>query len=407
MTITRPLICTFALLAGGCSETKSPQPQPTVALTSLKMCTKPPPPSCPFYTCGGNSPVINAFPINGVRSDGECNLEGVQLVPDSLSGGLNNLCNGSTLDVRDNKLIGLRSNGTTACEEDQLKNATFVLRSHVDRTDGSGKRTLTVQITDIQDYTADNGETRKAYRMNAGKGPLCNPLDSSDARVTLGLDLIPGLSDPPMDRNFVIPVTSELYDRLGHAVPLGIGWERKTPDWLHLACVDDALAKRSLYDLYSDSVEHSRAALMMLVANYCGNLHVTMRGVYVAWQLLDDSSKPKHPVTRAQKSDADVMLEAEWGPEGAVCVSEPRLLYRDGPSAQVPTDLPADLANICPSNCAPDAWANALRECDKIKPASAKPGYVPANSKKLAKCDACGAACKGRRFHSYVVPGPQ
>ena len=56
----------------------------------LKECEAPTPPACPRPSCGGNSPVINTFPVNGLRPDGECNHEGAQLMPESLTGGTDN-----------------------------------------------------------------------------------------------------------------------------------------------------------------------------------------------------------------------------------------------------------------------------------------------------------------------------
>src|SRR5687767_13755419 len=68
----------------------------------LKRCA-PQPRECPPSSCGHNSPVINAFPINGFRPDGECSPEDVQLVPQSMKDGGG--CAGATLDFDGNDLI--------------------------------------------------------------------------------------------------------------------------------------------------------------------------------------------------------------------------------------------------------------------------------------------------------------
>jgi hypothetical protein len=360
------------------------------------------------HSCGGNSPIVNAFPINGLRPDGECDPEGVQLMPGSLSGGVNNKCDGSTLGVAHNALVGVKPDGSYACEGDALKGASFVVRSWVPKDkSGSALRTLTIHITDVQPYTADNGEIRNGYRMIGDGKSLCNAGDASDARQTLGLPVISGLApDPPAGKDLVIPVSSELYDALGRPIDVDLTWARKEPEWLSLACVADALGERSLYDLDTDNVDNSRAALMMLVANYCGDRHVTLRGDKIAWDFVDDSAPGTQTVSH--RTSEQTMLEAKWGPSGAVCLSQPRLLYRDGLPPHVPADLPDDLKAICPG-CSPDQWSDAVRACKALTWGAAafreRPfaGYT-ARHKPLATCETCTTdECKGRRLHSYVV----
>jgi hypothetical protein len=260
---------------------------------------------------------------------------------------------------------------------------------------------------------ANNGEMRTAYRMTTNDGSLCKQTPSEKARDTLGIEKIKGLTDPTPGNDLVIPVLSELYDRLGRPVaPQRSKWMDKRPEWLSLACVEDALAKRSLYDLYTDNVKNSRAALNMLMANYCNDRHVTTRGVEIGWELADDAAAPRAE-TISQRTSSQTMLEAKWDEHGAVCLSEPRLLYRAGPVAQIPTKLPPDLDKICPECKTPTKWADAVRKCAELDWArenlkdnalSLLSPYVA--HAPLTDCESCPAnTCKGRLFHTFVIPG--
>lgn len=362
-------------------------------------------PYCPRTACGANSPTINTFPTNGVRPDGECNNDGVQLMPAMVMGGPNGKCNGTTLTMRNNELVTLNpKDRSEACVGKDLEGATFVLRSWVKKN--GAYNTLTVKIAEVVPaYQADEADEanqtdhadhawrpRVAYRMTDEKGAsLCTAKGATDARSQgLGLEALAGLTDPRPGRDLVIPVRSELYDRDGHAVPISTRWRSSDAEWLNFACVDDALAKRSLYNLYSDDTTTSRAALMMLIANYCGDLHATGRGRRIRWEIGSDS-----PAAAATD-----LLEAKWGPHGAVCMSSPRELYQDGPAPTVPHDPQADLLKMketCPTCTTPEAWANEMRACQTMKDKHAPPPP-------RLRCDQCTTEdCKAVGLRSYVV----
>ena len=365
-----------------------------VGSADVPFCDEPPPEICTWVQCGSNSPTINSFPINGLRPDGECNFEGVQLLPGSMLGGENGACDGATLEVRYNELIGLRPNGTF-CKGEQLKGATFVVRSWVPN-DRSGRKTLTVHIDDVTTYAPKSHAARAAYRMTTDDGEsLCKSKASSAARNKLGIPILTGLTDPPAGKDLVIPVWSELYDRVGKFQKVELRWKRRESAWLSLACVDDALAKRSLYGLYTDEFETSRAALLMLAANYCGNLDATMRGVEINWEAFDDDDPT--PASVDPK-----MLEAEWSSSGAVCLSKPRILYTDGATPHLGI-LRGDISKACPG-CAADAVIQAIRECKAVGERPAPAGSTPHAS--LPTCEGCtGPKCKGRHLRSYVRAG--
>jgi hypothetical protein len=389
--------CTWvAFTAIGCKgATAPPAPAPpapstsqpaaggTVAAANVDYC-EPGEPECMLTSCGGNSATINSFPINGLRLDGECNPDGVQLLPGSMLGGVEDRCRGSTLTVRDNQLVGVRRNGTVACEGHDLAGASFVVRSWVKKPGSEERRTLAIRITDMKLHRADGAtQERMAYRMISDGQSLCTASGSSKARQDLGLELITGLTDPSeSEKLYVIPVWSELYYRGGIRVPTKGKWRAQSPEWLNLACVDDGLAKRSLYGLHTDNVSRSRAALNMLVARYCGERHITKRGVNIAWEQV--------PALK---------LEAKWGPEGAVCVSRPRLLHLDGDDAKIPSGLTDDPATVC-SNCSTaKEWLDKLRACEYAY----RPGHAPATA--IPTCEDCSSpACNSPALQSYIVP---
>jgi len=321
-------------------------------------------------------------------------------------GGKQNKCKGATLDFEDDKLIGRARDGDVACSDDELEGASFVVRSWKHES-------VRISVEQVSQYKADNNESRTAYRLveddaarhdgAAGGGhgerrSLCTADAARDLRQHLRLEPLKGLlPDPPEGQDLVVPVRSELYNALGVPFEINHKWQRPERDWLNLACVDGALAERSFYDLYTDSLARSRAALMMLTANYCGDHPFTMRGTRIEWNKPDPGQR-----------------EALWGEDGALCLTDkPRLLYKGdsfGPGPHIPSALPDDLKDICedpPSDRAagqppkpgngkpctsPEAWAAAAHVCAHRAP-------VPMT------CDAVcpGGQCDPRTLASSVV----
>src|SRR5262249_30591872 len=138
-------------------------------------------------------------------------------------------------------------------------------------------------------------------------------------------------------------------------VPTRGAWKMRSAEWLNLACVDDALAKRSLHRYFTDDAAASRAALAMFVARYCGERHITKRDVKIEFEIADD---------KTAKLDAK-KLEAKWGPDGALCVSRPRMMYLDGATPKIPSgsNNQDDVATVCSDCTTPNAWLEHLRDC--------------------------------------------
>lgn len=358
-------------------------PKPEVAAAMLKTCKKPEwleRGECRPAACGGNSPVVNTFPISGVRPDGECNPnDGVQLVPKSIeTADATSPCKGTTLDIDGNQLVGRDHGGDAICKGKALEGASFELRNWANKT-------ARIKIVGVIDYDVPfNHERRVAYKLESVAAPnesLCGSAGAKKLRAQLGLDwktwndLVDSAAASGDD--LIVPIRSELYHLDGSPVATNPKWANQDPNWVHFACVTDALAKRSFYDLYTDDVARSRAALRMLTADYCGGTPMTLRGLNVDWAGL------KHTT-----------IEASWGADGARCLGEPRLLYQ-GATRKPPDNLPDRLKNLCP-NCTADQWDTKARTCKG----------EGGSERTIAKCTACPAeGCNPRELRSFVVPG--
>lgn len=384
--VMRSLLVASIALVGACESCKNaPNPVAPPPPPGAKKCKEPSwtTGTCRPGACGGNSPVVNSFPVGGLRPDGECNPnDGVKMLPGSMTGGK---CHGATLDLDDNELVGRAGkHGKIVCRGMELKGATFSLRNWKD-----DEASITIKEVD-QNYTSPvNHERRTAYLMvsTGDTGSLCARAPGEAFRKKLKMksdewskeyeDHDPGAS------LLAIPVRSELYDFKGTNVPEDLDWESHRIDWLHFACVDDALAKRSLYDLYTDNIERSRAALRMLTADYCGGQPATRRGIKIDWVGIDHKT-----------------LEAAWTPEGAACLSDARLLYA-GATQAVPTAPPAWFKPCTDKPCStPKEWLDQVRACvgkgDDGEIRKAKP-----------LCQDCPPeGCNPRELRSFIVPGP-
>src|SRR5262245_35870091 len=134
MQSSRRLVIAMAVMAGACKKTappgnvsaaghRDPARCPTIHSAEIRVC--------PSQNCGGNSPSINGFPINGLHttpvsdadpSHGCPNREDVSLTLDSLEGP--HCESGAMLDVDGYMLFGSKG-GRRVCEGDQLEGASF------------------------------------------------------------------------------------------------------------------------------------------------------------------------------------------------------------------------------------------------------------------------------------------
>jgi ADYC domain len=300
--------------------------------------------------CGGNSPMVNSFPVNGaaIHGDGACNPEGVQIVPNSVNNG--KCAPGSNLTFDGTNLVAVH--GADKCQGDDLEHSTFEIRN-------SKGTSLTLEIAkvkpvgSVQGYRIvvaekqtdkadkDKGEADKTDKRKS----LCDPDTSNKVRSGLGLPPYPtykikGQPDAADDGNadFVVPIGGPIYS--DHVKEID-----KSGALFNLACADDALAKRTFYSLFEntpDSEMTDLAALRMLTATYCGRPY-TKHGMEIGWA-------KKKPATH-KAGDA----EARWEEDHVTCIQEPRLglLKQKG---VMPSDLPDELT--------PDGCKDKKHPCD-------------------------------------------
>lgn len=304
---------------------------------------------CPSGTCGGNSPAVNTFPINGVRKNGQCNREGVQLMPGTLRGGGCGQAASLIYDEKNNVLLGVNADSTEACREQAMVGATFDIRSF----NGS---TLTITISDSR-MLEHPYEAHRGYKLEVGGHSLCESGASSDARTALGLTPYPpvgaiGPLDP--DSDLIIPLEGEMWaasEQLADIWYAEVDRDKLlTGRWTHFACVEDALAKRTLFNLNpTGNPAKAHAALHMITANYCGIHAYTMRGIKIAWE--EDV-----PNQWGQ--------EAAWDENRALCLDKPRLLWQSD-HASVPSGPDVPKPPTCMSGpCTVDQWLAGVRaEC--------------------------------------------
>jgi hypothetical protein len=294
-------------------------------------------PTCKPPDCGGNSPVVNGFPINGFSKDaaGACNPGGVQLLPRSLEGG--GCGSGADLGFEtQGRLIGRRGD-TVVCSGEQLTGATFLVRSHA-------RATMAFTIAGVRKFRV-GGADFEGYRIESGGGSACEPQVAERVRRQLGV--VGDQTKPVSDAE----LTAAGYT-FGPHDDLVIADTRA--QWFNLACAGDALAKRTLLGLQVADDGHNETALRMLTANYCGKPY-TVRGMKVEW-------------IRALLTGA---REARWTAGKAICIDTPRLMKLevvDGVPFP-PNKLPAQLQPRGCENqtCDENSWTLALLTECKLK----------------------------------------
>jgi hypothetical protein len=328
---------------------------------------------CKPLDCGGNSRVVNTFPVNGFTKgrQGACNIAGVQLLPQSLQGGGCGSGADLALDPTGTRLIGTRR-GEVVCSGERLAGATFTVRSFT-------KAALAFTIASVRPIQGLHDKTYEGYRIESGGASACEPEVAQ--RVRRQLDLVakepepgPSVAAPPTPAghqpgphdDLVIPVDGPLYDSRDQLI------EDSRAHWFNLACAGDALAKRTLYDLHVGGNDAGNdTALRMLTANYCGKSY-TVPGIEIGWLPADERLK---------------LLEARWHAGKAVCIDTPRLMTLQVTKGETynPALLPAQLQpEGCTKGASCDApgWIAALRaecqipSCDAFDRKSELESYV-------------------------------
>lgn len=371
------VVSSIALASGlaGCKPTAltpAPAPAPEGPDFSVTLCKLPIIPAsggCTTSDCGGNSPIVNSFPVNGFSKDasGVCNQLGVQLIPHSLEGGHCGRGAELGLDATGTRLIGTRQ-GQVVCTGEELTGASFLVRSFAHATQA-------FLISNVRQIAMlDGAHQYEGYRIESSGGSACEPATALRVRHQLGLpetqiplDAMPkpaGYQFGPHD-DLVIAVDGPLYDLHDRVLT------DSRDHWFNLACAGDALAKRTLYNLYTASDDaRNETALRMLTANYCGKPY-TVPGVELEWE------RSSEPTTKTRAE------EARWHAGKAICLDTPRLMtvqVGDDKKPISPADLPDRLQpKGCEKHdCDAGQWALHVRaECGGLPTCIGMRGIQP------------------------------
>lgn len=136
----------------------------------------------------------------------------------------------------------------------------------------------------------------------------------------------PNTSDPHKD--MVTLIYGETYNRVTNEV---VGGQSR---WFTIACVAEAAFKMKMMDYHPTGTRHAtrdqrRATLRMVTADYCGDgTPYTVDGTSVAWRNANGSVTP---------TIAETSLEAKWGPEGALCLDDPRWADPESVHCEIPS----------------------------------------------------------------------
>jgi hypothetical protein len=318
---------------------------------------------CPSATCGGNSNIVNSFPINGLRS-GCANAEGLTLVSGSLTGSKNTACNGKDLAV--NETGELIAKDEPGCDPTDLIGARFAIKS------SKSSNEEFIAIEDYGETNANSEDLYYGYLLTEWPAPaggakahsLCERESSNEWRASkvklkrranppVDDQLKPSAKDKELlflsvkallahsngDKSILEkpPLDSEVLDsplaiaHLGELYNEDEEWIREAgTDWINIACVRDALAKVHLRKICvagakpaheaEEYVKKRQAALRMMTANYCKSEHYTAREVDIGW----DSTAPLG-------DDPDHLIgdvEAVWNENGALCINHARAIWR-------------------------------------------------------------------------------
>jgi ADYC domain-containing protein len=358
---------------------------------------------CGSPHCGGNSPVINQFPINGLHSGGCKNLQGLSLDRGSFRSAPKKTCLGTdlTLVARNDGLVATDSHDQEVCSGQELVGGVFSITF---QAEGAPTQRLLVKIADLAMIPLAGGvESIPAYLFTTVEtnAPLCRAEVGVAWQHSQPTSSLAPTTEPSLADYAVIMTNGDVYDEKGQPIPEGKN------GWFNIACADDALAKLRLYGMdrktrtlsgerlrpagltdyeieigpYFDpladplSAEGQHAALNMLTANYCGTAeHYTRHGIKIGWptkpgtpalkpkQSAPKSSASDHPMCSNQKSNPK-SLEALWGKSGAVCVCRSRLWLTD---TLIPSDrLPGSCKN---GRCGEQTFLDQAAACPQPVP---------------------------------------
>ncbi|HEU4727768.1 MAG TPA: ADYC domain-containing protein [Kofleriaceae bacterium] len=324
---------------------------------------------CHSSSCGGNSPVVNTFEINGLHPDGCLNADHVALDPDSLDLAGTRCASASKkhyLDFAesggstDYQLVATPATNepdNQLCEGADLVGATFMVASEdhkeqhkyvISRMGATAIRDSLQSATVAAAQPAAGSKTRTAYFI----APLARP--SQSLCMTAPPESPGDTPTPVLHRSVSVPkwrassqptlpdispetlpfyaiiVPGAVYNRNAVLLPGSMHTlpghrDGSSGRWFNIACTSDALAQIELDGVLNDPITETTAgsrlpALHMMTARYCGHVSATTRGTPIGWHIAGRSSTTR---------EASPVVEAQWDNDGASCIAHSRLWMLD------------------------------------------------------------------------------
>lgn len=247
--------------------------------------------TCSWCTTIGNSPIVNGASVSDVSLVGP-NSSGIKVV-----GIQDSHLDYYTLaiDPDTEGFMGIDLND----ESRTLRGSDLVdSKVHLQMSNGG---VVVLNITEVDESVAS--WSNSGHDVVAYKAIYYNQ--------NVAMSLCPSAN--PENQWFTL-IADELYDPVTHQIT-------QVDNAFTIACVGEAAAKLKLLDYHprgtiQSSPEQRQATLRMITADYCGDgTSFTVAGKHVAWRNASGTVEPPY---------AENVLEAKWGPEGAICLDNPR-----------------------------------------------------------------------------------
>lgn len=253
---------------------------------------------CSWCTLTGNSPNLNGAELSDINLDlvntSGVNTTGIKLRDGKTRDGVTFRL---TVDPANERFVGVDPNNTSTTV---VSGANFIGAKIVLEMPNNGQN---VQL-EISDYDAaipswaTNGKPITVYKAQyVGSQNTLQPLCPT--------------TNP--DNQWFTLILGETYEATNDVV--------ERPGSVTLACVGEAAAKMKFLDYGPNgkrkaSASERAATLRMITADYCGTGHsFTVTGMHVAWRNDDSTVLPPFK---------ENVMEAKWGPGGALCLDQPR-----------------------------------------------------------------------------------
>jgi len=316
---------------------------------------------CPSVSCGGNSPILNSFPYNGLHSDGCHNADGVRMAPGAVVRDLSS-CDVTgtgrlTLDIAPAdprsdsagyELVARDDKDNIKCRGADLIGATFQVISP------KLSSAIVLRISQMGTTTVSGAGTtsqgkRTAYLITPQDRPAISVCTSPPLETPLTATN-PALANQPAKDGGLAPILDSALAGYAIIIPGAVYTRQATlikesvrggtakdaargHRWFNVACVGDALAESELSGIATDPIVNLETAtarlpaLHMLTARYCDGVSGTTRGTPIAWLRSKRSSKDRlaGAAVHSAAFTGTQPIEAQWGPNGATCLRHSRL----------------------------------------------------------------------------------